>query len=745
MSDALEMWSDRMGRAQSVEDQRALLADLAVWRARHLSDVVATRRATYTIARLHQKLGNHGQAVAEARSLASLFRTPPKPTDEATASARALLTSLGEDVPEMSQTGARRGRGRDRGERGERGERRGRTDRPERSERSDRPARDREPRGGGKPNSTQEAKTAAQNGDFAGVLRALEGARGPSAAVLRTYAELSIALAGGDVDRAVLERLRDDLAQAAGLRQATREAPPSGDDPLSKLVGQPVPTRRPARIRVLEQFAEAHPDRIDELAETALRHHVATSGKDVPAPWLVGFVGRALAATDGERTRQALSDLREQSAIAVKAYNEWPFERLLPLLKHLLAEGYTVGSLRRGVLARDEPDDRKLWTLRFTDGDGIERMVAVGPHSTEPYPSGLAETLASRMVSLSPHTLFLGTGFGNEALREAVRAQGLGALEQDGDDATIVAAAKAVSGPVNAESSGLTPPSQLVAALQSDPFQPGAVVEAVQRFRRPDRALRSVIKLELDDERTAALLGAIHEAVPADQVIPEGTTLAVRTAANGPKTQALVESGPAAARFGGPGISGVIEVARAALSDGWSLHRVLQGPTRRESRNHPAVQTLSDSLNGLWRLLVRRGDQRGELWFVADLPAEGRAAIPLLLLEEHERAVVLANDEELVGWWGGLSGAPAGIAWTPEATAALQTALADFAADAGAPGENGTAPANGDASGGVSTPAAPEASPATPDAPDGPPSDVEEALRPPTSDDAAPASGEPGA
>ncbi|MEN0065394.1 MAG: hypothetical protein AAGA48_24830 [Myxococcota bacterium] len=704
MSDALEMWSDRMGKAQSVEDQRALLADLAVWRARHLSDVVATRRATYTIARLHQRLGNQSQALAEAQSLASLFRTPPKPTDEATASATALFTSLGQAVPEMSQTGARRGRNRDRDR--ERPERRRDRENPKR----ERPAKN---NNSNQKNGVQDAKRAAQDGDFGKVLKELEGARGPSAAVLRAYAELSTLLQGETIEKGSLESIRQELGRAAGLRHS---APPSGDDPLSKLVGQPVPTRRPARIRVLEQFAEAHPDRVDELADVALRQHVVASGKDAPAPWLVGFVGRALATSEGSRTRAAIGDLRQQSAFAVKAYDEWPFERLLRVMKHAIAEGFKLGPLRRGVLAREEPDDRKLWTLRLTGPDGIERMIAVGPHATNAYVGNLSETLAARLVSLSPRTLFLGTGFGNEALRKAVEAQGLGTLEHDTDDAAILTATLAVEGPKRAEGAGQTPPAQLVAALTAEPFEADAVGEAVQRFRRPDRALRSVVKLDLDDERTAALLAAVHEAVPADQVIPEGTTLAVRTAATGPKTLALIESGPAAARFGGPNITQVVEVTRTALSDGWILHRVLQGPTRREIRNHPPVQPLASSLDGLWRLLVRRGDQRGELWYVAVLPPEGRGAIPMLLLEQHERAVVLAADEELVNWWGTLSSAPAGIAWSPEAADAVKSALNGFAAEAPRT-DNGAPAAEAPASETPETPAPEAPAPETPETP----------------------------
>lgn len=697
-----------MGRAQSVEDQRALLADLAVWRARHLSDVVATRRATYTIARLHQRMGDHGQAVAEARSLASLFRTPPKPTDEATASATSLFESLGEAVPEMSQTGARRGRGRDR-DRGDRGDRRERRERPERPER---------PRKNEKANNgMQDAKRAAQNGDFAAVTKALDGARGPSAAVLRAFAELSQLLQGQTIDRESVDRIRQELGRAAGLRQ---QAPaPSGDDPLSKLVGQPVPTRRPARIRVLEQWADANPDRIDELAETALRQHVASSGPDAPAPWLVGFVGRALATSDGARTSQAINDLRQQSAFAVKVYGEWPFERLLRLMAHARSEGWTLGQLRRGVLAREEPDDRKLWTLRLTDPEGVERMVVVGPHATEAYADGLPETLATRLVNLSPQTLFLGTGFGNEALRNAVGVKGLGVLDQDTDDAAILAATKAVEGPPPAEAPAASPPNQLATALTAEAFDADAVAEAVRRFRRPDRALRSVVKLELDDQRTAALLAAVHEAVPPGQVIPEGTTLAIRTAAKGPQTMALIESGPAAERFGGPGIANVVDVARTALADGWTLHRVLQGPTRRESRNYPVVETLAGSLTGLWRLLVRRGEQRGELWYVADLPAEGRATIPQLLLEKHARTVTLAPDDDLVTWWNGLGGAPTGIAWADGAAEAVKAALDAFEIEE-RPAE-GPAPENGASAAESSIEAAlAEPAPAETDAPTSP-------------------------
>jgi hypothetical protein len=214
-------------------------------------------------------------------------------------------------------------------------------------------------------------------------------------------------------------------------------------------------------------------------------------------------------------------------------------------------------------------------------------------------------------------------------------------------------------------------------ALQAEPLDPEAVRAAVAAFRRPDRAMRSVLKLELDDERTAALLAAIDASADADAPIPEGTTVAVRAAARGPATRALLE-GPGRSRFGGPGVEGLVDVAGALLADDWVLHRVLRGPTRREAREQPALDTLAPALGGLWRLLVRRGDHRGEVWFVAELPVEGRAAVPLLLLEEHGRVIVLPDDAELVAGWGELAGAPAPVVWNEQAADGLRAAAAEL-------------------------------------------------------------------
>ncbi|HHO52202.1 MAG TPA: hypothetical protein ENK18_15330 [Deltaproteobacteria bacterium] len=679
MSDPLQMWSDRLADAQTDEDRRALLAELALWRVKNLTDITATRRATYTVALLYQRLGERERAVGEARSLVSLCRTPPEAAEEEIISVNRLMRSL--DLPPLSAPPRPTG-----------GAASSRRERPPR-ERKGKPARElsrQEARRG----AIEEARQAVASEDWSRALRALEGQRGAPALVIRAYVELSLALAAPEDQRAAkLEAVRGLLARGSGIR-AQGERAAEEDTPLTRLLGS-VPARRAAQLRAIDAFAEAHPDRLDELAEAALLHHVQIHGKTAPAPWLVGTVGRALASGDAERTQAAINALRSERSIAVQAYDEWPFERLLRVMSRALAEGMELRGLRRGVLAREEPDDRKLWTLRLGI-DGVERMICVGPHATVPYPPGKAGALAVRLVALCPRTLLLATGSGNEELRAQAEARGLSVQAHDADDEALLALLRGARG--RGGGAAAPPPERLAEALQAEVFDVDAVREAVSDFRRPDRALRPVLRLELDDERTAGLLTAVHAAAEPGIAIPEGTTLAIRVAAHGGATRAILVDGPAAERFGGPGVSVVVELARAMIDDGWVLHRVLRGPTRRECRLHPAVETLSGSMGGLWRLLIRKGDQRGEVWFVADLPAEGRAAVPLLLLEEHARVVVLPAGSDLVSWWASISGAPEPIGWSgAEAPLILQAAAAFPAVPlkARGAGESGVAPTPG--------------------------------------------------
>lgn len=682
MRDPLLMWSDRFDSAQTDEERRAMTVELATWRARHLTDIPATRRATYTLARLLQLLGDRDKAAKEAKDLMTLCRTPPQASDEEIAAVQRLMEGLGlGSVPAPTVTGAENRRDRRRGRERTR-DGRGRSERPERPE-----------RGGGSP--TQDAKAAAQAGDWAGVRKATEGARGAAATVLRAYAMLHEATAGAAEQLAArVDDVKELLARSAGLPSVrVHEA----DQALAELIGEPLPAKRGPRMRALEAFAEAHPDKLDELGAAVLRHHVATQGPNHAAPWLVGIVSSALTKTEGTHTREVVTGLQAERSVVVAPYDELPFERLFRISRSATEAGHVVGALRRGVLPREEPDDRKLWTLRITI-DGVERMMVVGPHATEGYRKGKAEQLAARIQGLCPRALVLATGSGNEELRERAAAHGLGVEAHDKNDDELLQALAAVEGaapasaPAAGKKAGNNAPARLVSALEAESFDPAEVKAAVADFRRPDRALRPALRLELPDERVASLLGAVHEAVEPDTSIPEGSTLGIRTAAQGPVTREAITTGPASERFGGPGVESVIDIARALLEDGWYLHRVLRGPTRRESRLNPAVETFASHMGGLWRLLVRKDNQRGEVWFVADLPAEGRAAVPLLLLEEHHRAAVVPNDSELASWWDTLTGAPDAIPWTGAETAAVVAAANAFPASAEPPEPTEEAP-----------------------------------------------------
>lgn len=693
-----EMWSDRISAADSEESRRELLSEAARWRAKHLGDVSAMRRATFAIARLHALVGDRERAVGEAKQLLSLCQTSPPASDEEIGTARGLLVSLGETPPRIVTPP------------------RPRTERPARADgpRDRAPVRDPrspaaaaattglrgarpelEPRGP----ALTDARRAAGRGEWDQALRLIDGARGGPALLLRTYVQLSMAMASNE-PREQVEAVRNELGRAAGVTSNRPERTGDGTDPLSVLLGAPVPSKRAVRIRLIEQFADDHPERIDELASAALQQHVGAYGAAAPAPWLVGVVARAMAVGDAPLTRATIAELQKQRAVAVHAYDEWPFERLLRLLKRAEAMGHTAGAMRRGILARGEPDDRKLWTLRL-NAEGVERMVAVAPHASAPYEDGAAKAdeLAARLQALCSRTLLLATGSGNAGLRASSATAGLAVRENDADDDALIAALVAVGPSVASDRGGAEgrgsaggppPPERLTELLQAEVPDVDALAEAIRTFRRPDRALRVIQRMELDDVHTAAVLRAVDRATEPGRAIPEATTLAIRSAARGEETRKLLaEGGAIAERFAGPHALVVIDLAKVLLDGGWDVHRVLRGPTRRECTAHPALETLSGAMSGMWRLLVRHGDRKGEVWYLADLPPEGRAGVPLLLLEDWQRVVVVPQDPELLAWWRTL-GAAEPVAFTGTEGAAVLAALESFVVRADPAGSGGS-------------------------------------------------------
>jgi len=86
------------------------------------------------------------------------------------------------------------------------------------------------------------------------------------------------------------------------------------------------------------------------------------------------------------------------------------------------------------------------------------------------------------------------------------------------------------------------------------------------------------------------------------------------------------------------------------------------------------LKTVGDSLHGVWRLLLVKGESKRELWYITELVAEGRAGVPMLLLDSRERVIAVPEAGELLDWCASLDG-PACLAWDGSTSEALQTAL----------------------------------------------------------------------
>lgn len=665
-----ERWNDRIAAAGDERARRQLLAEIGRSRAGHLTDIPALREAAFAMSRLYQALGEHEAATREAKSLLSLCQTPPLATGDELRTAQAWLQGLGAKGVVAAPPP------------------------PARPERPARPRREKRPAGGPGGERDQVRRLAAQ-GRWDEALSALEGARGPRAVLLRTWIGLASALQERDATtrdhrlRDLEARLREQaIGQDRPERREPAPRPPQAPEhPLEAVVGQRVPKKWRPRLAILEEFLAAHPDRVDEVAALALDHHVAVSGERAPAPWLIGIVGQALGRGRGEQTRQKVDELTERGAYAVTAYGEWPFAKLVEVIRAARDRDWKAISLRRGVSSRGEPRDRKLWTLRYSEA-GVERMAVVGAPAEQPYPEGMAAKLAERIPHLCPRSLLVAPGTGYAELRAEAARLGVEATEDD-DPAAILAALDRVT-PVEAPAEAAAPPSReedvleaLGAALAGGATEDD-LVAILARLPRVHPAFR-VARDALDalspaerEERAVAFLHAAHRAAPERARLPEGITLAARIAASpgssGAAREVLV-GGETAHRYGGPGVETIVDLVGVAQGAGFGVARVLRGPTARERRGDPVLQALGEAADGVWRLLVERDDKRGEIWFLADVSPEGRAAVPRLMGSEYPRVVVLPDDPGLAEWYRGVGGDA--VTWTgPGSAPALQQALA---------------------------------------------------------------------
>ena len=100
------------------------------------------------------------------------------------------------------------------------------------------------------------------------------------------------------------------------------------------------------------------------------------------------------------------------------------------------------------------------------------------------------------------------------------------------------------------------------------------------------------------------------------------------------------------------------------------MRRVLLGITRREQRAQAGLAPLGRRVEGLWRLIVSRGPQAGEIWFVDAPSPEALAAAPLLLLDARERAFLVSPAFD-----GAIALPSAPIVWTGAEGDALTAAI----------------------------------------------------------------------
>jgi hypothetical protein len=486
--------------------------------------------------------------------------------------------------------------------------------------------------------------------------------------------------AARDVEAWLRERLAAEPVAApekpARAERAPREeAPvvpaPSGEPhPLERLVGGPVPSKWRERLEVLEAFAAAHPGQIDTLAARALEHHVAVSGERSPAPWLATIVSQALAAGEAPETRSTLGRLRDRGAFAVSLYGEAPFAALVGVRRLAAERGLSTGGLRRGVLSRGEPAERRVWTLRV-EADGVERLIAAAPADESPWEGDLAARIAERLPELCPRVVLYAPGGGNAALREAAVAAGV-SLADSAEASDLLDRALAVS---EAERPRRREEvlSELLAGGVPDH---GALTEAISSYDRVFKAFR-VAERTLDaredgeaDAARAAFLRAADAVAPPQVHVPEGTTWAVALAARGVAAELALGG-----RYGGPGADGVVHLARALAEAGRPVHRVLLGATRRERQRDPALRALEGELGGLWRLKTEAG---GEVAYLSDLTPEGRAAATRLLMDDRPRVAVIPVDGDLLSWWRAAGGADP-IGWTGDEGADVAEALSRLA------------------------------------------------------------------
>ena len=664
-------WTDRIIAADDEAARQNLLAEIGRWRTGCLTDVAAQREAAYGMARLFMLVGMRERAVQEGQNLLSLCQTPPEATKVEWQTATGFVQTLGGVVPR-------------------------RAGRAKPKNKPKKPGRENRDRVSGPNDRMKHWVGLVMAGEGRAVAKALKGKKSPQHQLLRSWISVREVLEEPELERAgrtlrqLEERLRGYLSQGesrdpAPEKATAREAqPPTLDSALERRIGKPLPKRRDARIRFLERFADENPTQIDGLVCDILTHHVNSAGLEVPAPWYAWLVSRALSESDGTKTRGKIEELQGKNALCVMPYSEAPFTLVMEIVTGAVAKGLRVSSVRRGIFPRMESADQKIWTARIQDASG-ERMIAIAPPNAPEYEAEAATTLMERTAKLCASTVLHCMNPEASSLLQAAETSGLTVVKSWAGEEVLKALLALPAVPPRAPKSAAPIESQPAAAktiqdvrpalktmLESDqPLEQATLVSLLgqlRRFRDVFGVIRRVEqeKAPLTADQVTVVLQALHESAPEAVRLLEGTTLALQTLAREAEHAALTETistSPAAARFGGEGISTLIQLGTGLVAAGWSIDRVFRGTTRRERRESASLETIGSAANGIWRVVLTRNGVKGEVFYLESLQPEGRAALPQLWLEPRNRAVVLPVESDVLSWYHELGG-PEPIGWT---------------------------------------------------------------------------------
>ena len=695
---AFTRFADRLAAASDATAQRTLLVEIGQWRAQQLTDVAAQRDAAWAMSHLYAATGDADASRREGQMLLTLCTTPPEASSQELREATGWVKSIGGRLPPRPAGKPRKER--DRNDRNDRGDRK-RSDRPERNDRSDRNDRngrnDQKDAAGRSRSSNSDVVAEILAGRTRNARAALKGRNDDRAMLLQLWVEVKelqqapateLGNRLSEIEQALAERLgsergarRAESAPAPERAAASRKDAGPHEQALVELVGQPLPNKRRDRAEFFDAYARNNPGNIDAFAALALRAHVEFSGVDKPAPWLVGHTALALVSGDASLTRAALADLKKAGAFAVSAYDEPAFNGLVDVLREAVAAGAAFETLRRGVLSRGEPNDRKVWTLRVKDGND-ERQIAMASPSDQDLDAELAARISDRLHQLCPLTVLVASGEGNVPLVDAFTASG-GSVAS-GDAASIYRAAAAVEAPSTPppapRSAGRADVDSAWASLVQGAERPSvdAIIEGLAPFRRVHHALRPLWRLLADQSpsergaRVVDILTAAASAAP-EARLSEGIDLLCRVRAEAPELADSLSAPPLAA-LGGEGVELVAQLLPGVQEAGIEVRRILRGITGKERRESAVLDPIAEQLETLWRVQLTVGEARRELWVLPSLPPEAVAGVPLLLDGAASPVVVVPIEGGVLDAWRDLGG-PEPIGWTGDEAADVVAAL----------------------------------------------------------------------